>query len=99
LPQLYRRKVEALERGLEGPDRAEAMDLIRSTIERIELRPRSGQKGLDAVLYGDLAAIMAACEATGAKSKRPWPKGHEGRHLPGVAGTRNHRELTLSCSV
>jgi hypothetical protein len=32
LPELYRRKVETLEAVLDGPDRAEAMDVIRSMI-------------------------------------------------------------------
>jgi site-specific DNA recombinase len=68
---LYRRKVAQLEAVLEGPDRAEATDLIRSMIDRVELRPRAEAKGLDAILHGDLAAILAACAGGGAKRKRP----------------------------
>ncbi|WP_406857660.1 recombinase family protein [Alsobacter sp. KACC 23698] len=34
LPELYRRKVETLEAVLDGPDRAEAMDVIRSMIKK-----------------------------------------------------------------
>ena len=45
LPEFYRRKVEQLELVLEGPDRAEAMDIIRSMIERVDLRPRASGKG------------------------------------------------------
>ena len=89
LPDLYRRKVEALERVLDGPDRAEAMDLIRSMIERVELRPRAdGDKGLDAVLFGDLAAILAA-SAGADKQKLPGAGGPPGSQLSVVAGTRN----------
>jgi hypothetical protein len=39
----------------------EAMELIRSLIEKIELTPKEG--GLDAVLYGDLARILSLCSA------------------------------------
>ena len=61
---------------LDGPDRAEAMDLIRSMIERVELAPRDGDKCLEAVLFGDLAAILAA--SAGADKQK----------LPGAGGTR-----------
>ena len=61
LPALYRRKVQQLEQVLEGPDRDEAMELIRSMIERVDLHPREDDTGLDAILHGDLAAILAAC--------------------------------------
>lgn len=59
LPDLYRRRVESLERVLDGPDRHEAMDLIRSLITRVDLLPRAYGGGLDAVLVGDLASILA----------------------------------------
>ena len=86
LPDLYRRKVEALERVLDGPDRAEAMDLIRSMIERVELRPRAdGDKCLEAVLFGDLAAILAA-SAGADKQKLPGAGGPPGSQLSLVAG-------------
>ena len=67
LPKLYRRKVEQLEAVLEGTDCAQAIDLIRSMIARIDLRPREGAKGLDAILHGDLAAILAACAGAAQK--------------------------------
>ena len=85
MPALYRRKVEQLEQVLDGPDRAEAMDLIRSMIERVDLNPREGDTGLDAILYGDLAAILAAC-ARAQKVNAPDQK-VSGRQLSVVAGT------------
>ncbi len=42
LPELYRRKVAELERGPEGPDRAEAMDMTRSMTSR--RRSRRGRR-------------------------------------------------------
>ena len=86
LPELYRRKVEQLEAILEGPDRAEAMDLIRSMIDRVELRPRGEAKGLDAILHGDLAAILAACAGAAQKGNAP-DLAIAGRQLSVVAGT------------
>ena len=85
LPELYRRKVEQLEAVLEGPDRAEAIDLIRSMIARIDLRPREGAKGLDAILHGDLAAILAACAGAAQKENAP-DLAVTGRQLSVVAG-------------
>ena len=55
LPELYRRKVSELERLLDtGEERAEAMKLIRSMIERVVLTPLVQEHGLDATLYGEL---------------------------------------------
>ena len=84
LPERYRRKVLPLEAILEGQDRAKAMDLIRSMIERVELRPRVEAKGLDAILHGDLAAILAACAA--AQKENAPDRVIAGRRLSVVAG-------------
>ena len=87
LPELYRRKVAELERVLEGPDRAEAMDLIRSMIDRVDITPRADGNGVDAVLHGDLAAILAACGGASDKQKLPGPFQEPGSQLSVVAGT------------
>ncbi|WP_460452525.1 hypothetical protein [Alsobacter sp. SYSU BS001988] len=72
LPELDRRKVETLEAVLDGPDRAEAMDVIRSLIDQVELRPRADGPGLVAVLQGDRTATLAACgEALSRNAKTP----------------------------
>ncbi|MFC5084885.1 recombinase zinc beta ribbon domain-containing protein [Microvirga arabica] len=70
LAALYRRKVEELESLLEDAEhKDEAMELIRSLIERIELSPRE-EGGLQAVLHGDLARILVLCSA-GAEEAKP----------------------------
>jgi acyl-CoA dehydrogenase len=89
LPDLYRRKVAELERVLDGPDREEAMELIRSMIDRVVLTPRACGSRLDAVLYGDLAAILSACDGA-QNGKRPTACEPAGRQLSVVAGTRSH---------
>ena len=83
---------------LDGPDRAEAMDLIRSMIERVDITPRADGSGVDAVLHGDLAAILAACGEAGSKRKQPAVY-NGGLQVTLVAGARNHRELPLRCSI
>jgi hypothetical protein len=93
LPELYRRKVEQ-QAILEGPDRAEAMDLIRTMIDRVELHPRTEAKGLDAILHGHLAAILAACAGVAQQENAP-DLAISGRQLPLVAGARNHRQSRL----
>lgn len=61
LGDVYRRKVEELERLLDGEQRDEAMEIIRAMIDEIVLSPRAQGAGLDAELRGDLARILALC--------------------------------------
>ncbi len=96
LPEPYRRKVEALQRVLEGPDRAEAMELIRTMIDRVDLAPRPDGSGLDAVLHGDLAAILAACGEASGQQKLPGAGERPGSQLSVVAGTRNRLYRTAA---
>ena len=49
----------------------EAADVLRSLINRIELHPRSEGTGVDAVLYGELAKILAFCGSAERKGKLP----------------------------
>jgi DNA invertase Pin-like site-specific DNA recombinase len=61
LPAIYRRKVEELEAVLADPELGpEAMAAIRSMIGRIVLTPGENG-GVEAVLEGDLARILAVC--------------------------------------
>lgn len=71
-PELYRMKIRELEQLLENDgERQEARELIRSMIDKVVLTPREDTTGLDATLYGELAAILAACsETTQASSQR-----------------------------
>ena len=75
---------DVVESVLTGPDATQAMDLIRSMIERVVLRPKALGKGLDLELYGELANILAAC--AGAKMQNAPGSKASGR-LSVVAGT------------
>jgi site-specific DNA recombinase len=88
LPALYREKVAALQRALADPQiEAEAADKIRGHIERIALTPNT-DGGLDVLLQGDLAQILAFCEAGERTDERPG-RGDRGVGLSVVAGARN----------
>ena len=87
LPAVYRRKVERLTETLDDPTiRTEAMEVVRSLIDRIVLHPRAGG-GLDIQLHGDLVEILALCEERTPKSKPP-ADGLAGGILSVVAGAR-----------
>jgi hypothetical protein len=94
LADVYAEKVQQLEEALnEPPIREEATELLRSLIDRVELRPRGSGQGLDALLFGDLAEILGFC---GKDENRQVPKGSSsGSQLSVVAGTRNHLDLQL----
>ncbi len=60
MAERYRQEVAALRESLNNPDgRSEAADLLRALIERIELTPKDGGRGLAINLYGDLAGILS----------------------------------------
>jgi site-specific DNA recombinase len=70
LASVYRKKAEELEGLLEDAEhKDEAMELIRSLIEKIEVPP-CVERGLDAVLHGDLARIVVLC-STGTEEAKP----------------------------
>ena len=59
IADIYAEKVEHLVAALNDPEiREEACEILRGLITRIELQPRSSGKGLDAMLFGDLAEIL-----------------------------------------
>ena len=95
LPLLYRKK-EELEAVLADPKLGpEAMDAIRAMIARIVLTPRAAG-GMEAVLEGDLARILAIC--AGAEHANARLGGGRSGAVPvsqvsAAAGARNHREL------
>ena len=87
MADVYAEKVAKLETALNDPViRDEAGDLIRSLISEITLRPREDEGGVDAVLHGDLATILAFCDAAEHKSKLPGARA-PGSLLSVVAGT------------
>ena len=84
ISEIYAQKVARLEEALEEPEtKIEAMAIIRSMIDRIVLTPV--EDGLRAELHGELAEILAACEAAEGKKKRPGT-GVPGSQLSVVAG-------------
>jgi len=57
LADVYRRKVESLGVALEGPDATEALEIVRSLIERVVLHPApGGQRGFEIELIGEIGA-------------------------------------------
>ena len=86
---IYKRQIENLTASFDGPDKEAAFELLRSMIDHIELFPRKGAKGLDAVLHGELAAILQVCTEAAGKGKRPASEEAE-RQPSMVAGAHNH---------
>src|SRR5262245_13791121 len=73
LADVYAEKVQQLEDALNEPAiREEAAEVLRSLIDRVELRPRGTGLGLDALLYGDLVEILGFC---GKDKKKQLPEG------------------------
>ncbi len=90
LAEVYADKVARLEEALNDPAiKTEAAETLRGLIDRIELSPHEDGSGLDARLYGDLARILAFCEAAEDKKELPG-SGEPGSQLSVVAGARNH---------
>jgi DNA invertase Pin-like site-specific DNA recombinase len=87
LSEIYRQKVMHLAEALDDEDiKAEAIEIIRGLIDKIILTPENAS--IKAELHGDLAEILALCEAADPKQERPGPDG-PGRQLSVVAGARN----------
>ena len=83
--EIYRRWVERLDQSLKGDNQHEAIELIRSMIDHIDLNPRQDGPGLDATLYGALAQILSVCGEISGNKKRPEGE-PSGRLLSVVAG-------------
>jgi hypothetical protein len=59
LAEVYRQKVERLGAALEGPDATEALEVVRSLIERVVLHPApGGQRGFEIELVGEITAMV-----------------------------------------
>ena len=69
LAEIYRAKVAELRAALDAPnERHEAMDVIRGLIQELRLIPENGILRFE--LYGELAGILALCEAKSSKARR-----------------------------
>jgi site-specific DNA recombinase len=102
LAELYRRKVAALHEALRDPNtQAEALEIMRSLIEQVIVHPREAG-GFEVELVGEIASMVEV--AMGGERKNAALGGAaldagSRRSVKVVAGTCNHRELTLRCSV
>jgi site-specific DNA recombinase len=87
LAELYRRKVGELEIALNDESiKAEASELLRSLIDKVELTPEAeAPNGLKAELHGDLASILSLCES-GARKQKLSGAGASESQLSVVAG-------------
>jgi DNA invertase Pin-like site-specific DNA recombinase len=88
LPEMYKHRIERLERVLEGPEQEEAREIVRSMIDAVILTPRPGRPGLDATLVGALAALLSVCAAISGH-KKPSAAGPSEGQLSVVAGARS----------
>ncbi len=91
---MYRQRVAALQDALHAPSsRDEAFDAIRALIDEIRLVPDAGKLRIE--IKGELAGILELCRE--ANSKKPGGLSTTGlvEQIKMVAGTRNHRQLTL----
>jgi hypothetical protein len=89
-PQLaegYRRRIDRLERLLQGSEQDEAREVVRSMIDRVALTPRPDGRALDATLFGALAALLSvSAEVPG--NKKPSAAGpSEGQLVVAGAST------------
>jgi site-specific DNA recombinase len=70
LAEVYRQKVENLGAALGGDDAAEAMEVIRSLIERVVLHPApDGQRGFEIELIGEIAAMVSLGRDDGPRAR------------------------------
>jgi site-specific DNA recombinase len=101
--ELYARKVRELETLFQqgGAVGQAAMETIRSLITKVTVGPINANNGYNAVLHGDLAAILGACD----QARGPDLRGSQlpggipsGSQLSVVAGARCHLyRTTIRC--
>jgi hypothetical protein len=88
----YRAQVADLTQALTAEEnRAEAADLLRSLLDRIELTPND-QGGLEIDLYGDLAGILSLAANKNSPLEASDPSVQQ---VKVVAGACNHRQFQL----
>jgi DNA invertase Pin-like site-specific DNA recombinase len=93
MAKLYRERIAALADALNQPDQqTEAADIIRTLIDRIDLRPdETDPKGLVIDLHGALAGILSLCAA----SKKAPAVSSEGLQQIKVVAGRGFEPLTF----
>ena len=92
LAQVYRRQVERLQDALNEPEiRDEALQILRGLVERVSISP--AETGLEVEIVGEIAKMVQLGIEN--KTKRAALDDEMTRSVKVVAGTYNHRELTL----
>ena len=90
LAEVYRKKVADLQMALADPaTHTEALEILRALIERVEVR--SAEDGFAIELVGEIANMVTLSAGAESVTKEPYRSS-----VKVVAGTRNHRQLTLS---
>jgi hypothetical protein len=100
LAEAYRHRVADLARHLNSEDgRTEALEIVRSLIERVTVKPANGG-AIEIEIVGELANMVeiALSEEGGGNAKTAL-RDAERRSVNVVAGARNPRELTLNCPI
>jgi site-specific DNA recombinase len=91
LPDLYRRKVARLQEVLDDEaTRPQAVETIRSLLDRMEVRPGQERGHCEVIIVGALAQILAF-----AQQKTTAASVGDGGTLLMVAGARNRLDLQL----
>jgi site-specific DNA recombinase len=100
LAEVYRQMVESLGAALGGDDAAEAMEVIRSLIERVVLHPAPvGQRGFEVELVGEIAAMVSLGRDDGTRARTRESAADQAlfqSSIKVVAGARNHLDLLLT---
>jgi hypothetical protein len=104
--ELDRQKGAALHEALHADEsRAEAFAILRGLIEQVAVSPRAGG-GFEVDLVGEIAGMVETARGTAASATnanaalgRAAFDAVTRRTIKVVAGTGNHRELTLSCRI
>jgi hypothetical protein len=95
LADVYRQKVESLGAALEGPDAAEALEVVRSLIDRVVLHPApDAQRGFEIELVGEIGAMVNLGRDEGDRTRSRETATDQAlfqSSMKGVAGARNRR--------
>ena len=95
LADVYRQKVESLGAALQGPDATEALEVVRSLIERVVLHPvPGGQRGFEIELVGEIGAMVKLGRDDGDRTRSRQSATDQSlfqSSMKVVAGARNRR--------
>jgi DNA invertase Pin-like site-specific DNA recombinase len=96
LAEAYRHRVADLARHLYSEDgRTEALEIVRSLIERVAVKPAEGG-AIEIEIVGELARMVeiALAPVGGGPNAKTTLRDPERRSVKVVAGARNHREMS-----